>query len=104
MVVGPGPSEQQLRRMAAASPAGTPSDAEVAAISVDINARLRRLDNVLLPPAIRLEVTEEQPRAGGGLNFGQLFLPGILFMSILFIAQGMSMDVWEGSVLLGRIV
>jgi ABC-type multidrug transport system permease subunit len=32
--------------------------------------------------------------AGPALNFGQLFLPGMLFMSFLFVASGMSGDIW----------
>ena len=39
---------------------------------------------------MKTEAATEQP-----LNFGQLFLPGMLFMSFLFIAQGMSVDVWD---------
>jgi ABC-type multidrug transport system permease subunit len=74
---------------------GGPADADVAAVSVAINARLRQLEGVLLPPVIALDVRVEETAAGAGLDFGQLFFPGILFMSILFIAQGMSLDIWQ---------
>ena len=81
-------------RQIAASP-GAPSNAGVAAVSVQINEQIQRLQGVLLPPAIRLDVRVEQPAAGPALTFGQAFLPGILFMSFLFIAQGMSADIWR---------
>jgi ABC-type multidrug transport system permease subunit len=50
---------------------------------------------VVIPPAIQVEVNVERPDGATQLNFAQLFLPGILFMSFLFIAQGMSVDIWE---------
>ena len=87
-----------IRRMAAVTPAGPPSDADVAAISVEINQQIARLQTVLLPPAMQVEVATPSPDARPPLNFGQLFLPGMLFMSFLFIALGMSGDVWEEKV------
>lgn len=70
-----------------------PSDADVAAIAVDISRRITGLQGALLPPVISVSV--KTVAAGPRLNFGQLFLPGMLFMSFLFIAQGISFDVWE---------
>ncbi len=89
-----GPS---LRRIAGGSTAGAPSDADVAAISVEINQQIARLQNVVIPPAITVKVVTEtpQPQGGPSLSFGQLFVPGMLFMSFLFIATGMSTDIWE---------
>lgn len=85
-----------LRRLAEAAPAGPPTDADVAAISVEVNQQIARLQGVLVPPAITLDVVTSDPQSSGpALNFGQLFLPGMLFMSFLFIASGMSVDVWE---------
>jgi ABC-type Na+ efflux pump permease subunit len=87
----------EIRRLAGSvtGPGGAPSDADVAAVSVAINARLRQLEGVLLPPVLTLDVQVEETGGGANLNFGQLFFPGILFMSILFIAQGMSLDIWQ---------
>jgi ABC-type Na+ efflux pump permease subunit len=84
----------EIRKMAATGASG-PADADVAALSVAINGKLRQLEGVLLPPVMRVEIKREETRAAGPANFGQLFLPGILFMSIIFVAQGMSVDVWE---------
>ena len=39
--------------------------------------------------------TAPEGQAGPALSFRQLFLPGMLFMSFLFIATGMSADIWE---------
>lgn len=83
----------EIRSIARVS--GAPSDADVAAVSVAINTRIRQLQGVLLPPVISLDVKVEETRTGRDINFGQLFFPGILFMSILFIAQGMSGDIWR---------
>ncbi len=89
-----GPS---LRRIAGGNTSGPPSDADVAAISVEINQQIAGLQNVVIPPAITVKVVTEtpQPQGGPSLSFGQLFVPGMLFMSFLFIATGMSTDIWE---------
>ncbi len=83
-----------LQRVASGAPGG-PSDEQVAALAVEINGRLAALQNVVIPPAIQLDVRVERPDGGPPLAFGQLFLPGILFMSLLFVASGMSGDIWE---------
>ena len=85
-----------LRRIVPGGNTGPPSDADVAAVSVEINQQLARLQNVVIPPAIGLTVVKQSPETTGpSLNLGQLFLPGMLFMSFLFIASGMSGDLWE---------
>jgi ABC-type multidrug transport system permease subunit len=76
-------------------PAGTsgPSDALVASVSQLINQRLRVLQSTLLPPVVSIEARSDA-KADTPLSFGALFLPGLLFMALLFTAQGMSLDVW----------
>lgn len=76
-----------------ASSTQQPTDADVAAIAVDISRRIAGLQGTLLPPVISMSVKTVD--AGPRLNFGQVFLPGMLFMSFLFIAQGISFDVWD---------
>jgi len=84
-----------LRRIADQR-SGPPSDVEVAAMAVEINREAASLQNVLFPPAIALTVVRAAPeQAGPSLSFGQLFFPGMLFMSLLFIAGGMAGDIWE---------
>jgi hypothetical protein len=66
-----------LRRVVGGTASGPPSDADVAAASVQINRQLVALQNVVIPPAIRLTVVRERPAAAGpSLSFGELFLPG----------------------------
>ena len=84
-----------LRRIAD-SRSGPPSDVDVAAMAVEINREVTNLQNVLFPPAIALTVARAAPeQAAPTLGLGQLFLPGMLFMSLLFIAGGMAGDIWE---------
>ena len=54
----------------------------------------------LAPPALRVEYapapdTADAGRAGGLIDLGRIFLPGMIFLSLLFIAQGQSGDVWN---------
>ena len=84
---------EPINRIASSQP-GPAADADVASIAIAVNQRLTQLQGVLLPPVITFSVrtdTADEER----LNFGQLFLPGMLFMSFLFIAQGMGADIWE---------
>jgi ABC-type multidrug transport system permease subunit len=70
-----------------------PTDDSVAAIGRSINQNITRVRDTLVPPVIGLEMrTEADPSAT--LDFGTLFLPGLLFMSVLFMANGMSLDIW----------
>jgi len=84
-----------LRRLADAQ-SGPPSDVDVATMAVEINREVASLQNVLFPPAIALTVARAAPEHDApSLSLGQLFLPGMLFMSLLFIAGGMAGDIWE---------
>lgn len=86
-----------IRRIAAgASEGGTATDTEVAEIATAINQRLRALDGVLLPLAIAFEIASAEPASATAQpNLVLLFIPGMLMMSLMFIAQGMSNDLWE---------
>ena len=75
------------------------SNDAVAELSTAINTRLRELGDTLSPPVLTVEFVDP-PDAGetdapGAVNIGMLLLPGMIFMSILFTAQGMSGDVWD---------
>ena len=76
------------------------SNDAVAELSTAINTRLRELGNTLSPPVLTVEYVEP-PDAGesdapqGIAAIGMILLPGMIFMSILFTAQGMSGDVWD---------
>lgn len=70
-------------------------DLTVADISVTVNQLVERLDSYLFPPVLALESEVESDEEQAGLNIGFLFFQGMFFMAILFMAQGMSDDVWQ---------
>ena len=83
------------------SAASTGPDMRLAELIQRVDSRLRELGKkVLAPPVLSVELTPA-PDAGatGGepavLDTGKIFLPGMIFLSVLFIAQGMSGDVWN---------
>jgi ABC-type multidrug transport system permease subunit len=67
----------------------------VGELSAEINARMRRLEPVLFPPVLQLETSVASEEQEEPFDFGLLFLPGILVMSLIFIAQGTSEDLWK---------
>ena len=86
----------ELRALAAGPDTGSNffTNAVIATQAVSINSRLQELDGVLFPPLIdfEIEVLKKEEGAPGGV--GLLLFPGILFLAMLFIAQGMSGDLW----------
>ena len=83
-------------RAATAGPDGFVTSAAVSAVSGAINDRLRQAGPWLFPPALSVEFVSTQPAdAASAMNFGVLFLPSMLFMALLFIAEGMADDVWS---------
>jgi ABC-type multidrug transport system permease subunit len=88
----------ELRAMAAGPPAGRHvfDDAFVAALSVRINRLVDRLAGNLSPPLIQLQVEAvEQENEFDFASFALGFLPGILFMGLLFMAQGLGDELWH---------
>jgi ABC-type Na+ efflux pump permease subunit len=73
----------------------------IAAFTVEINNCVERLGKYLFPPVIELELVEpeadESESAGGvpDIGFASLFFPCVIFMSLFFMAQGISDDVWQ---------
>ena len=96
-----------LREMSKGPPKGQSffSDVKTAAFAARVNKRLRSLEKVLFPPVLSVEDDDRDLRdpdggakkkqADSGFNIGLLLFPGILFMALMFIAQGMSYDVWR---------
>jgi len=70
-----------------------PTDRDVAAVSMRVNQAVAGLAPYLFPPRLDLDVVaqDEEP----GPDFGGLFLPGMLLMALMFVAQSRSDDVWE---------
>ena len=71
---------------------GAPADTTVAAISTAFNRAGGEASGWLLPPAIELETVTEEEEA---FDFGRAFFPGLLILAILFMASGLSTDVWD---------
>ena len=75
------------------------SNAAVAELSTAVNTRLQELGDTLSPPVLTVEYADppdadETDAPQSVTDIGVIFLPGMIFMSILFTAQGMSGDVW----------
>ena len=88
----------ELRAMAGGPPAGRHvfDDAFVAALSVRINRLVDRLATRLSPPLIQLQVVAvQQEDEFDFASFALGFLPGILFMGLLFMAQGLGDELWN---------
>lgn len=74
--------------------------ATLAALATMFTTQIARVTPILFPPALDYSLTEPAApaaasSASGLAAFGRLFVPGLVFMSLLFIAQGMSGDLWE---------
>jgi len=84
---------QQLREIADSVTTGSgPSSEGIARVSGAFNDRLQAVQATLFPPLVALE-TKKAPKEDDP-NFWALFLPGLLLMSLMFTAQGMSLDIW----------
>ena len=75
------------------------SNDAMAELATAINTRLRGLEGTLSPPVLDIEYADppdadEAEAPASAVDLGLIFLPGMIFMSILFTAQGVSGDVW----------
>lgn len=92
---------EPLRRIATGPEGGGTvfSSEAVSSISVDINDRVKRLQKVVFPPVISLRTPPTEPRPVQTVSvMVAVMLPSVLFMSLLFIAQGSARDVWQEKV------
>ena len=54
------------------------------------------METYLFPPVLELETSvDEEADSGTDINIAVLFLPGIMLMSLMFMAQGLSEDIWS---------
>ncbi len=91
---------EDLQAFAAGPDSGnTFPDVQIAGFSVTVNQIVDRLSERLSPLAIELATVplteEEDAEAAESPSLGLLFLPGLLLMSLLMMAQGMSSDLWK---------
>lgn len=87
---------EPLRAMVAEPPEGrvTLVDEDVARIALGINDAVERSGKLLSPLAIKVVVEEPAAEEDDGPGFAELFFPSMLFMTLFFLAQGMSEDLW----------
>ncbi len=90
---------EDLKAFAAGPPAGASTfDNElISTFSVKVNGIMGRLGKYLDPLAISLadEPAPETEEESVSLGLGALLLPSLLFMALLFMAQGLGNEVWE---------
>ncbi|MEJ2152203.1 MAG: ABC transporter permease, partial [Gemmatimonadota bacterium] len=88
--------DEPLDVIAATRPVGANMvpDSTVASISVAFNQIVDRTRPYLFPPVIQLE-TKTADENDAGFDFARLFFPSMLFMALLFMAQGLSEDIWR---------
>jgi ABC-type Na+ efflux pump permease subunit len=72
---------------------GSPPDSLVASVAAEFNRAGEGARGWLLPPAIDLQSVE--PPEEEAFDFGRAFFPGMLILAILFMATGLSTDVWS---------
>lgn len=82
----------QLRALSAA---GAPSDARIAGISVQVKHVVAGVSKYLAPPVIQLDTKVIQEKTDQPGGFARLMLPGMLYLSVFFIAGGLATDVWR---------
>ena len=70
-----------------------PSDAATVRASIEVNRAVGRLRRYVTPPVVAVETRVEKGATEAG--FGALFLPGLLFMTLLFVGEGVSGDLWR---------
>lgn len=73
-------------------------DLRVAQLSVEVNQVMEGLQQVLLPPRLQVEFVaaeKEDAAAEHQATFLSIMLPGFLLMALLFMAQGLSEDLWK---------
>ncbi len=88
---------EQLKVFAKGPPPGasTFSDATIADISVQFNRLGQKLQKYVSPLLIELETKVVEEKTSATANFAAFFFPTTLFMSLLFMAQGLSEDIWR---------
>lgn len=72
-----------------------PSDRTISQASVAISQEVRKLHKYLDPPLIQLETNVVEKKQAQTQNFAALFFPSMIFMSLLFIANGLAIEIWK---------
>ncbi len=70
-------------------------DAMIAELSISLNATAQEIAEQLDPPALALAEPENADDDSPDVSFALIFFPGIIFMGLLFAAQGLSDSYWK---------
>ncbi len=90
---------------------GPTEDEQISTISVSIRGVVRKIEKYVFPPAIEIKAgdpplpaptnpspanatAKPAPKEKKKVSFALLLMPGILFMGLIYMAQGLSLDVW----------
>ena len=87
----------QLQLFAGGPPPGSSSfpDETVIQTSVAFNRLGARLSAYLDPPVIQLKTSVVETQGPARMNFAAVYLPSMVFMTVLFTVLGLSGDAWE---------
>ena len=86
----------QIRQFADRS--GAPTEAQVIASSVAINRTITELSRYIDPLLLDVDIRQQAPapeKKQQPFNFAAFLFPGMLFMTVLFLARGASDTLWE---------
>jgi len=87
----------EVRAIAQGPPKGrrTFTNEEIVRLSLAMNKVVERLNMYLFPPVIDVETAVDEKPGAPKISITQLFLPGVLFMALVFMSEGLSADVWR---------
>jgi ABC-type Na+ efflux pump permease subunit len=71
-----------------------PTDAQVAAIAVAIQNKMKKIAPRMFPPVLEIEIVEP-PAEEPSPPLALLFMPGIILMAVVFSANGLAGDFWR---------
>jgi ABC-2 type transport system permease protein len=94
-LVGP-----ELQGLTDAIASGPIEEEDVMPVVLGLLGALRTSSRYLFPPIIEVQIEQEteSDSAEEPVSIATLFLPGILLMGMLFMAQGLSEDIWKEKV------
>jgi ABC transporter DrrB family efflux protein len=70
-------------------------EASVAAVSIEFYRIGRSLAGWLSPDRLKLETQVLAPSSPARRGFAAVYVPGMVFLALLFLAQGLSADLWR---------
>jgi ABC-type Na+ efflux pump permease subunit len=87
---------EQVRKISEASDGGANpwTEAFASDFGAEIHRTVERLSRYLAPLVLEVDVAKEPEKKEQGPGIGALFFPSMMLMSLFFIAQGISDDVW----------